>query len=291
MSTWTTADIPDQSGRTAVITGANTGLGFETAKALADKGARVVLAVRDTDKGRQAAARIGGDVTVQELDLTSLASIRAASEELHTRFDSLDLLINNAGVMTTPKATTKDGFELQFGTNHLGHFALTGLLLDRLLDVDGARIVTVSSNGHKMGGSIHFDDLQWERRYNRMGAYTQSKLANLLFTYELQRRLAPRGKTAALAAHPGTSTTELARNLPVRWNGRSWPRRRCCSPRRPTKAHCRHCAPPPTRAPSAASTTAPTASASSVAIPSSSHPATSPTTWISNDDCGRSPRS
>ena len=214
MSTWTTADIPDQSGRTAVITGANTGLGFETAKALADKGARVVLAVRDTDKGRQAAARIGGDVTVQELDLTSLASIRAASEELHTKFESLDLLINNAGVMTTPKATTKDGFELQFGTNHLGHFALTGLLLDRLLDVDGARIVTVSSNGHKMGGSIHFDDLQWERRYNRMGAYTQSKLANLLFTYELQRRLAPRGKTAALAAHPGTSTTELMRNLP-----------------------------------------------------------------------------
>ena len=214
MSTWTTADIPDQSGRTAVITGANTGLGFETAKALADKGARVVLAVRDTDKGRQAAARIGGDVTVQELDLTSLASIRAASEELHSKFESLDLLINNAGVMTTPKATTKDGFELQFGTNHLGHFALTGLLLDRLLDVDGARIVTVSSNGHKMGGSIHFDDLQWERRYNRMGAYTQSKLANLLFTYELQRRLAPRGKTVALAAHPGTSTTELARNLP-----------------------------------------------------------------------------
>ncbi|MEC9324333.1 MAG: SDR family NAD(P)-dependent oxidoreductase [Actinomycetota bacterium] len=214
MSTWTTADIPAQSGRTAVITGANTGLGFETAKALADKGARVVLAVRDTDKGRQAAARIGGDVTVQELDLTSLASIRAASEELHTTFESLDLLINNAGVMTTPKATTKDGFELQFGTNHLGHFALTGLLLDRLLDVDGARIVTVSSNGHKMGGSIHFDDLQWERRYNRMGAYTQSKLANLLFTYELQRRLAPRGKTVALAAHPGTSTTELARNLP-----------------------------------------------------------------------------
>ncbi|WP_348730090.1 SDR family NAD(P)-dependent oxidoreductase, partial [uncultured Mycolicibacterium sp.] len=198
----------------AVITGANTGLGFETAKALADKGARVVLAVRDTDKGRQAAARIGGDVTVQELDLTSLASIRAASEELHTKFESLDLLINNAGVMTTPKATTKDGFELQFGTNHLGHFALTGLLLDRLLDVDGARIVPVSSNGHKMGGAIHFDDLQWERRYNRMGAYTQSKLANLLFTYELQRRLAPRGKTVALAAHPGTSTTELARNLP-----------------------------------------------------------------------------
>ncbi|MFB1295995.1 SDR family NAD(P)-dependent oxidoreductase [Mycobacterium sp. pW049] len=214
MSDWTTADIPDQSGRTAVITGANTGLGFETAKALAEKGARVVIAVRDTAKGEAAAARITGDVDVQELDLTSLASIHAAAEALKSRFDTIDLLINNAGVMTTPKGTTKDGFELQFGTNHLGHFAFTGLLLDKLLDVDGARIVTVSSNGHKMGGAIHWDDLQWERSYSRMGAYTQSKLANLLFTYELQRRLAPRGKTIAVAAHPGTATTELARSLP-----------------------------------------------------------------------------
>ncbi len=120
----------------------------------------------------------------------------------------------NAGVMTTPKGTTMVGLVLLFGTNHLGLFALTGLLLDAILDVEGARIVTVSSNGHKMGGAIHFDDLQWERSYSRMGAYTQSKLANLLFTYELQRRLAPRGKTIALAAHPGTSNTELARNLP-----------------------------------------------------------------------------
>lgn len=214
MTDWTTADIPDQSGRTAVITGANTGLGFETAKALAEKGAHVVIAVRDTTKGDQAAARISGDVEVQELDLTSLASINAAADALKSRFDKIDLLINNAGVMTTPKGTTKDGFELQFGTNHLGHFALTGLLLDALLDVDGARIVTVSSNGHKMGGAIHWDDLQWERSYSRMGAYTQSKLANLLFTYELQRRLAPRGKTIAVAAHPGTATTELARSLP-----------------------------------------------------------------------------
>lgn len=214
MTTWTTTHIPDQTGRTAVITGANTGLGFETAKALAAKGAHVVLAVRDTAKGKQAAAQISGDVTVQELDLTSLASIREAAEALKSGHDKIDLLINNAGVMTTPKGTTKDGFELQFGTNHLGHFALTGLLLDAILDVDGARIVTVSSNGHKMGGAIHFDDLQWERSYSRMGAYTQSKLANLLFTYELQRRLAPRGKTIALAAHPGTSTTELARNIP-----------------------------------------------------------------------------
>ena len=215
MTTWTTAHIPDQTGRTAVITGANTGLGFETAKALAAKGAHVVIAVRDTGKGKQAAAQMPGDVTVQELDLTSLASIREAAEALRTGNDTIDLLINNAGVMTTPKGTTKDGFELQFGTNHLGHFALTGLLLDAILDVPGSRIVTVSSNGHKMGGAIHFDDLQWERSYSRMGAYTQSKLANLLFTYELQRRLAPRGKTIAVAAHPGTSSTELARNVPT----------------------------------------------------------------------------
>ncbi|MGB3356687.1 MAG: SDR family NAD(P)-dependent oxidoreductase [Mycobacterium sp.] len=214
MTDWTTAHIPDQTGRTAVITGANTGLGFETAKALAAKGATVVIAVRDTDKGTKAASQMTGDVQVQELDLTSLDSISAAADALKSRFDTIDLLINNAGVMTTPKGNTKDGFELQFGTNHLGHFALTGQLLEKLLDVPGARVVTVSSNGHKMGGSIHWDDLQWERSYNRMGAYTQSKLANLLFTYELQRRLAPRGKTVAVAAHPGTSPTELARNLP-----------------------------------------------------------------------------
>jgi NAD(P)-dependent dehydrogenase (short-subunit alcohol dehydrogenase family) len=214
MSDWTTADIPDQAGRTAVITGANTGLGLETARALAARGAHVVLAVRDTAKGERAAAGLSGEVSVQALDLTSLASIRDTADALKNRFERIDLLINNAGVMTTPKATTADGFELQFGTNHLGHFALTGLLLDRLLDVDGARIVTVSSNGHKLGGDIHFDDLQWERTYSRLGAYTQSKLANLLFTYELQRRLAPRGKTIALAAHPGTAATELARNSP-----------------------------------------------------------------------------
>ncbi|MEW5809523.1 MAG: SDR family NAD(P)-dependent oxidoreductase [Actinomycetota bacterium] len=214
MTNWTTADIPDQTGRTAVITGANTGLGFETAKALAEHGATVVIAVRNATKGEQAAARIDGTVEVQELDLTSLASIHAAADALKSRFEHIDLLINNAGVMTTPKGTTKDGFELQFGTNHLGHFALTGLLLDKILDVPGSRVVTVSSNGHKMGGAIHWDDLQWERSYSRMGAYTQSKLANLMFTYELQRRLAPRGKTIAVAAHPGTATTELARSLP-----------------------------------------------------------------------------
>ncbi|MGN7778086.1 SDR family NAD(P)-dependent oxidoreductase [Mycolicibacterium sp. 22603] len=214
MPRWTTHHIPDQSGRTAVITGANTGLGFETAKALAAHGAHVVLAVRDTDKGKRAAAQLAGNVSVQELDLGSLESVRAAATELRGAHEHIDLLINNAGVMTPPKSTTSDGFELQFGTNHLGHFALTGLLLDRLLDTPGSRVVTVSSNGHKMGGAIHFDDLQWERSYSRIGAYAQSKLANLMFTYELQRRLAPRGATVAVAAHPGTSSTELARHLP-----------------------------------------------------------------------------
>jgi NAD(P)-dependent dehydrogenase (short-subunit alcohol dehydrogenase family) len=212
VSHWNTADIPDQTGRIAVITGANTGLGFETAAALADKGAHVVLAVRNTDKGRAAAERISGDVAVTALDLTSLDSIRTAADELKARYQRIDLLINNAGVMMTSKSTTKDAFELQFGTNHLGHFAFTGLLLDRLLPVPGSRVVTVSSLGHRFGG-IQFDDLQSERSYNRMSAYGQSKLANLLFTYELQRRLIG-SDTIALAAHPGGSSSELARHLP-----------------------------------------------------------------------------
>ena len=218
MTKWTAADIPDQTGRTAVITGANTGLGYETAAALAGRGARVVLAVRNLEKGKQAVARItaatpGAEVELQELDLTSLESVRAAAAQLRSGHDRIDLLINNAGVMYTPRSTTKDGFELQFGTNHLGHFAFTGLLLDRLVPV-ASRVVTVSSIGHRIRAAIHFDDLQWERRYSRVGAYGQSKLANLLFTYELQRRLAPHGTTIAVAAHPGGSNTELLRNLP-----------------------------------------------------------------------------
>jgi len=220
MAKWTVTDIPDQTGRVAVITGANTGLGYETALALADHGAHVVLAVRNLDKGKDAAARITAnsphaDVAVAELDLTSLESIRAAADQLRADHDRIDLLINNAGVMYTPKSTTKDGFELQFGTNHLGHFAFTGLLLDRLLPVAGSRVVTVSSIGNRIRADIHFDDLQWERSYSRVGAYGQAKLANLLFTYELQRRLAPRGTTIAVAAHPGGSRTELTRNLPA----------------------------------------------------------------------------
>ena len=224
MSKWTTANIPDQTGRTAVITGANTGLGYETAAALAEKGANVVLAVRNIDKGKDAAGRIaaaspGASVELQELDLTSLESIRAAAEQLKSNYDTIDLLINNAGVMMTPKETTKDGFELQFGTNHLGHFAFTGLLLDRVLAATGSRVVTVSSVGHRFArNGIRFDDLQWDHGYSRVGAYGQAKLANLMFTYELQRRLTGTN-TIAAAAHPGGSNTELARNLPVALRG------------------------------------------------------------------------
>lgn len=214
-SNWTEKHIPDQHGRVAIVTGANTGLGFETARMLAARGAAVVLAVRNIEKGKQAAARITGDVTVQALDLTSLDSIRSAAADLRATHPRIDLLINNAGVMYPPKQTTADGFELQFGTNHLGHFALTGLLLDRLLPVPGSRVVTVSSTGHRIRAAIHFDDLQWERSYSRAAAYGQAKLANLMFTYELQRRLAPHGTTVAMAAHPGVSNTELTRHTPA----------------------------------------------------------------------------
>jgi NAD(P)-dependent dehydrogenase (short-subunit alcohol dehydrogenase family) len=214
-SNWTEQSIPDQRGRVAIVTGANTGLGFETARALAERGATVVLAVRNVEKGREAASRMTGDVSVQALDLTSLESIRSAAADLRANHPQIDLLINNAGVMYTPRHTTADGFEMQFGTNHLGHFALTGLLLDRMLPVPGSRVVTVSSTGHRIRAAIHFDDLQWERSYSRISAYGQSKLANLLFTYELQRRLAPHGTTVAVAAHPGVSDTELTRNTPT----------------------------------------------------------------------------
>jgi len=220
-SKWTAADVPDQSGRVAIVTGANSGLGFDTAAVLADKGAHVVLAVRNLDKGNQAADRIKAKspnavIAVQELDLTSLDSVRKAADELRANNPRIDLLINNAGVMYVPtRETTNDGFEMQFGTNHLGHFALTGQLLDNILPVEGSRVVTVSSFGHRILARIHFDDLQLQRKYNRVEAYGQSKLANLLFTYELQRRIKLKGaSTIAAAAHPGFSDTELMRHLP-----------------------------------------------------------------------------
>jgi len=216
---WTSDDVPGQHGRLAVVTGANTGLGFETARVLAARGASVVLAVRDTEKGKLAAARIadtapGANVTVQPLDLTSLDSIRAAAGELRAKHPRIDLLINNAGVMFPPKQTTDDGFELQLGTNHLGHFALTGLLLEQMLPVPGSRVVTVSSLAHRIRARINFDDLHGERSYRRVAAYSQSKLANLMFTYELQHRLSGAGTTIAVAAHPGLAGTELTRNSP-----------------------------------------------------------------------------
>jgi NAD(P)-dependent dehydrogenase (short-subunit alcohol dehydrogenase family) len=205
----------------AIVTGSNTGLGYDTARVLAARGARVVMAVRDTAKGDAAAARIrelskGAEVTVHELDLGSLASVRAAAAELAAAHPRIDLLINNAGVMYPPKQNTADGFELQFGTNHLGHFALTGLLLKNLLGADGSRVVAVASIAHNIRAKIDFADLQWEtRRYDRVASYGQSKLANLMFTYDLQRRLAAaKAKTIAVAAHPGVAATELVRHVP-----------------------------------------------------------------------------
>ena len=217
---WTAEDIPDQSGRTAVITGANSGLGLETARELARHGAHVVLAVRSIENGEAAVTNISATVPdaaleLLELDLASLDSVRASAAELHDRFEGVDLLVNNAGVMYTPRQQTADGFEMQFGTNHLGHFAWTGLVLDRMLAAEGSRVVTVSSVGHRIRSKIDFDDLQAEQRYNRVAAYGRSKLSNLLFTYELQRRLEASGAdTAALAAHPGLSDTELSRHVP-----------------------------------------------------------------------------
>ena len=202
-TSWTTSDLPDQSGRTAIITGSNSGIGQAAAEALAAKGARVILAVRDTGKGQQAAAGMAGETDVRRLDLASLDSVREFAQAWE---GEIDLLINNAGVMIPPLSRTADGFELQFGTNHLGHFALTNLLLEHVT----GRVVTVSSGAHR-AGRIDFDDLNWEHRaYKAWRAYGQSKLANLLFTLELQRRLTAAGSSVlATAAHPGYAATNL----------------------------------------------------------------------------------
>jgi NAD(P)-dependent dehydrogenase (short-subunit alcohol dehydrogenase family) len=208
---WTAADIPDQSGRVAVVTGANSGLGLATARELARAGARVVLACRSTEKGKDAASRIvslvpGADVQPAVLDLADLESVRAFPASAP---DRLDLLINNAGVMAAPRRVTKQGFESQFATNHLGHFALTGLLLGRLLSAPAPRVVTVSSTLHRRG-KMNFDDLQGERNYSPWGAYGQSKLANLMFCFELQRRATEAGTALlSMAAHPGYAATNL----------------------------------------------------------------------------------
>jgi NAD(P)-dependent dehydrogenase (short-subunit alcohol dehydrogenase family) len=207
---WSTADIPDQSGRRAIVTGANSGLGLIAARELARKGASVVLACRNMEKGEAALTQVraagGRDAELARLDLGSLASVREFAESQER---PLDLLLCNAGVMAPPRSETADGFEQQIGTNHLGHFALTGLLLDRLKAADAPRVVSTSSNGHRMG-RIDFDDLQGRRRYRRWRAYGQSKLANLLFMRELDRRARAAGlPLVSVAAHPGYSATNL----------------------------------------------------------------------------------
>lgn len=213
MKGWTASDIPDQTGRTAVVTGANSGLGFVTARELARRGAQVVLACRDAGRGKDAEERIraeapGADVRVAHLDLADLASVRAFADGF--KGDRLDLLINNAGVMALPYRRTADGFEMQFGVNHLGHFALTGLLLPKLLAAGaGARVVTVSSFMHMLG-TVDPADLSMQRGYRRWAAYARSKSANLLFTHELARRLRTTGAPlVAAAAHPGYASTNL----------------------------------------------------------------------------------
>jgi NAD(P)-dependent dehydrogenase (short-subunit alcohol dehydrogenase family) len=219
---WTAQDIPDQSGRVAVVTGANSGLGYFTVRELARAGATVVMGSRNTAKGEEAAAKIreavpSADVPVEELDLADLESVRAFAKRMSEQHDRLDLLVNNAGVMAPPRHLTNDGFESQFGTNHLGHYALTGLLLRPLLSGPEPRVVTVSSDAHRIG-TMHFDDLQGERGYNNWRWYGQSKLANLMFCFELQRRASDAGtELKSMAAHPGYAATNLQFAGPAHW--------------------------------------------------------------------------
>jgi NAD(P)-dependent dehydrogenase (short-subunit alcohol dehydrogenase family) len=226
-SGWTAADVPAQDGRTIVITGANTGVGFETARILAGRGAEVVLACRDPERADQAKKRIesevlGARLDTVTLDLASLASVRSAAAELRSRYPSVDLLVNNAGVMWVPRGQTADGFETHLGTNHLGHFALTGLILDLLLPVTGSRVVVLSSPAHR-AGDIDFGDLACRERYRPHAAYSRSKLANLLFAQLLQAKLSQASvPTIAVAAHPGGARTELNRHMPWMFRGPSW---------------------------------------------------------------------
>ena len=217
-SNWTAENIPDQTGKIVIVTGANSGIGFAMARILTQKKATVILACRNKDKGNAAVQRITqadtqAKATLIQLDLSNLASIRRFSDEFTSRYQRLDMLINNAGIMQVPFAKTVDGFESQFATNHVGHFALTGLLLNHILSTPQARVISVSSWGHHFG-KIDFDNLNAEKTYDAGGAYAHSKLANLLFIYELQRRFESAGVDAiAAAAHPGWSFT----NLPFGW--------------------------------------------------------------------------
>ena len=211
---WIEENVPDLTGKVAIVTGANSGLGLETTRVLARKGAQVVLAVRSEAKGAAAAAEIragasAASLAVMPLDLANLESVRRFAAAFLAAHDRLDILVNNAGVMAIPHCKTADGFEMQFGTNHLGHFFLTGLLAPVILKTPGARVVTVSSGAH-LFGRIRFDDLNGERSYSKWGAYAQSKLANLLFAYELQRKLDAVGSSVlSVAAHPGYAATNL----------------------------------------------------------------------------------
>jgi len=219
MEKWTEQEVGSQSGRVALITGANSGIGWENARVLAARGADVLLACRSAERGREAIERIrklspSASVELVEMDLADLDSVREAAARVERDHARLDLLLNNAGLMALPERRTAQGFEMQFGVNHFGHFALTGRLLPRLLATPGARVVTVSSNGHRPG-RIRFEDLQWTSGYRPWNAYFQSKLANLLFTFELQRRLQAAGQSLlALAAHPGGSRTNLGNENP-----------------------------------------------------------------------------
>ena len=212
---WTVDNIPDQTGRVAVITGANSGIGLETARELCRKGALVVMACRSPDKAESAAQDIrasvdGAQLELRTLNLADLSSVKAFAAEVSAAHPRVHLLINNAGVMAIPLARTADGFEMQLGTNHLGHFALTALLLDNLKAAGDARVVNVSSLAHRYCKRIDFEDLNWEKGYSKTGAYCRSKLANLLFTQELQRRFDASGmKLITSAAHPGWTATNL----------------------------------------------------------------------------------
>jgi len=214
MAKWTVDEIPNLTGKKALVTGANSGLGLETTRALAGKGAHVIMACRNADKAQKAVAEIRdthpqASLEVMALDLSSLRSVRTFSSAVHQKHSHLDLLVNNAGIMAIPYTTTADGFEMQFGTNHLSHFALTALVFDLLLASPSARVVNVSSEAHKLG-KMRWEDLNWARSYSKWPAYGMSKLANLLFTYELSRRIESKGcHVVSVAAHPGYAATNL----------------------------------------------------------------------------------